>query len=149
MLDADLAALYGVTTGRLNQAVRRNRNRFPEDFMFQITAHEERILSSQVTTSSKRRRGGRRQLPYAFSEQGVAMLSSVLDGERAIAVNILIMRAFVRLRAAFGESSELRREIDELDQRLEVHDAILGDVIRAIEALTNPPTTHAVGFRLP
>ncbi len=103
MLDEDLAALYGVPTKRLlNEAVRRNRARFPEDFMFQLTAEEDAALRSQSVTSNARGRGGRRYRPYVFTEQGVAMLSSVLNSERAIAVNILIMRAFVQLRRPVG-----------------------------------------------
>jgi len=96
LLDVDLAALYGVPTKRLNEQVRRNRARFPEDFMFQLTAEEATSLRSQFATSNKGR-GGRRYAPYAFTEQGVAMLSTVLNSERAILVNIEIMRAFVRL----------------------------------------------------
>ncbi len=96
MLDADLAELYGVATKRLNQAVRRNPTRFPADFMFQLTPEEVEILRSQIVTSSLAGWGGRRYLPYAFTEQGVAMLSSVLASERAAAVNVLVMRAFVR-----------------------------------------------------
>ena len=97
MLDSDLATLYGVPTKRLNEQVKRNRKRFPADFMFQLTAQETETLRSQFATS-KDKRGGRRTRPYVFTEQGVAMLSSVLNSERAIQVNIAIMRAFVRLR---------------------------------------------------
>ncbi len=97
MLDADLAKLYGVASKVLIQAVKRNKARFPSDFMFQLTYQEDRNLRSQIVTSNKRR-GGRRYLPYAFTEQGVAMLSSVLNSDRAVQVNIEIMRAFVRLR---------------------------------------------------
>jgi len=97
MLDADLAGLYGVTTKRLNERVRRNRSRFPDDFMFQLTAEEFLSLRSQIATS-KQGRGGRRYAPLVFTEQGIAMLSTVLNSERAIQVNIEIMRAFVRLR---------------------------------------------------
>jgi len=146
MLDSDLAALYGVPTKRLNQAVRRNRKRFPSDFMFQVTSAELANLRSQIVTSSLGH-GGRRFRPYAFTEQGVAMLSSVLNSERAIAVNVLIMRAFVRLRAALGESAELRRQIQELERRVGEHADILGEVIQAIEALATPPRTYAIGLR--
>ena len=97
MIDTDLAELYGVPTFRLNEAVKRNKKRFPEDFMFQLTKEEEESLTSQIAIS-KTGRGGRRTRPYAFTEQGVAMLSSVLKSERAIEVNIAIMRAFVKLR---------------------------------------------------
>ncbi len=148
MLDADLAMLYGVPTKVLNQAVRRNRARFPEDFMFQLTREEVANLRSQIVTSSFGGYGGRRYPPYAFTEQGVAMLSSVLNSERAVAVNILIMRTFVRLRAALGESAELRKQLVELERRIDEHGEVLGDVIAAIEALSNPPSTHALGFRL-
>ena len=99
MLDADLAILYGVSTKRLNEQVRRNRSRFPDDFMFQLTVEEVRSLRSQFATS-KQGRGGRRYAPLVFTEQGIAMLSTVLNSERAIQVNIEIMRAFVRLRRA-------------------------------------------------
>ena len=97
MLDSDLAELYGVPTFRLNEQVKRNRKRFPEDFLFQLTKQESEALTSQFARS-KTGRGGRRTMPYAFTEQGVAMLSSVLHSDRAIMVNIAIMRAFVRLR---------------------------------------------------
>ena len=99
MLDADLAILYGVSTKRLNEQVRRNRSRFPDDFMFQLTVEEVRSLRSQFATS-KQGRGGRRYAPLVFTEQGITMLSTVLNSERAIQVNIEIMRAFVRLRRA-------------------------------------------------
>src|SRR4029077_7938765 len=104
MLDADLAALYGVTTGRLNEAVQRNHARFPDDFMFRLNAEEAAGLISQIAISKNPGRGGRRKLPFAFTEHGVAMLSSVLRSERAVAVNILIMRTFVRLRRSLNET---------------------------------------------
>ena len=96
LLDSDLAALYGVTTGNLNKAVSRNRDRFPSDFMFQLSAEEAEDLIFQIGRSKGR--GGRRHCPYAFTEQGIAMLSSILNSDRAIRVNIAIMRAFVKLR---------------------------------------------------
>jgi hypothetical protein len=98
MLDSDLAELYLVPTFRLNEAVKRNRARFPEDFMFQLTKEEATSLTSQIAMSKSEGRGGRRTLPYAFTEHGVAMLSSVLNSDRAVQMNILIIRAFVRLR---------------------------------------------------
>lgn len=106
MLDADLAVLYGVSTKRLNEQVRRNRSRFPDDFMFQLTAEEVRSLRSQFATS-KPGRGGRRYAPLVFTEQGIAMLSTVLNSERAIQVNIEIMRAFVRLREMIATHKDL------------------------------------------
>ncbi len=149
MLDADLAALYGVSTGALNQAVARNARRFPADFAFRLRPEEVAALKSQSVISNVGRGGRRRSPPRAFSEQGVAMLSSVLQSERAIAVNILIMRTFVRLRAALGQSAELRRLIAELERRLDEHTEVLGEVIEAIRALSTPAVTHALGFRLP
>ena len=108
MLDSDLAALYGVTTGNLNKAVKRNAERFPTDFMFQLDAEEVANLKFQFGISSW---GGRRRLPYAFTEQGVAMLSSVLNSERAVKVNIAIMRAFVKLRETLGHESRASEKI--------------------------------------
>src|SRR5438128_9900684 len=124
LLDADLAALSGVETKRLNEAVRRNKARFPSDFMFQLSAEEARNLRSQFATSSASGYGGRRYLPYAFTEQGVAMLSSVLGSPRAIAVNVLIMRTFVQLRRAEGQYVALRQHVGELAQRLQGHDEL-------------------------
>jgi len=111
MLDFDLAELYGVSTSRLNERVTRNRNRFPEDFMFRLTSKEAEILRSHFAiSSSSKGHGGRRYLPCAFTEQGVAMLSTVLNSEQAIEVNITIMRAFVRLRLMLETNEELHRK---------------------------------------
>jgi hypothetical protein len=114
MLDRDLAELYGVQTKALKQAVKRNYNRFPEDFMFVLSSKEVRSLRSQIVTSSSPHWGGSRYLPMAFTEQGVAMLSSVLKSDRAIEVNIQIMRVFTRLRQILLGSKDLRRELEEL-----------------------------------
>ncbi len=119
ILDRDLAALYGVATKALIQAVKRNAVRFPTDFMFQLSSREFRNLRSQIVTSSLW--GGRRTAPYAFTEQGVAMLSTVLRSRRAIAVNVEIMRAFVRLRRMISEYEDLGRRIDELEKRTDVN----------------------------
>src|SRR5262245_33149935 len=116
LLDEDLAALYGVATRVLVQAVHRNRPRFPDDFMFQLSEEEFARLRLQVEISNPRR-GGRRYRPYAFTEQGVAMLSSVLRSERAVQVNIEIMRAFVRLRQLLASHEDLARRLDELEQK--------------------------------
>ncbi len=113
ILSQDLAALYGVTVGALTQAVKRNPYRFPKDFVFQLTAEEFRNLKSQIVISSW---GGRRHLPYAFTEQGVAMLSSVLNGQRVVKVNIAIMRAFVKLRETLETNRELARKFAELER---------------------------------
>jgi hypothetical protein len=138
MLDRDLAELYAVETGALNRAVKRNIQRFPEDFMFQITDEEAERLRCQ-TGISKRGRGGRRYLPYVFTEQGVAMLSSVLNSERAIEVNIAIMRVFVRLREMMATHKELAFKLIELEERLEGHDEQIQNIFEAIRQLITPP----------
>lgn len=144
LLDADLAVLYGVRTKALVQAIKRNADRFPADFTFQLTAEELTRLRSQSVTSKSR--GGRRYFPHAFTEQGVAMLSSVLRSPRAIAVNIEIMRVFVKLREATASHARLARKLDGLEQR---YDAQFKVVFDAIRALMSPPTVKArrVGFR--
>lgn len=150
ILDEDIAQLYSVTTGHLNEAVRRNAARFPADFSFRLTAAEVEALQSRSAISN-RGKGGRRSTPRAFTEEGVAMLSSVLRGPRAIAVNILIMRAFVQLRRAQGQYAELRERIEELAKRAQGHDELLAEIIEALEALEQPPTRPArpIGFRTP
>lgn len=142
MLDADLALLYGVTTGVLNQAVRRNH-------MFPLTVAEAESLKSQFVIS-KPGRGGRRHRPYAFTEQGVAMLSSVLNSERAVKVNIAIMRAFVKLRETLETNRELARKFSELEKRVGKHDDKIGAIIDAIRQLTAPPKKPAreIGFHV-
>jgi hypothetical protein len=147
MLDADLAELYGVTTKRLNEQVRRNLSRFPADFMFQLDAQEASALRSQFATS-KKGRGGRRYLPYVFTEQGVAMLSSVLNSERAIEVNIAIMRVFVRLREMMATHKELAFKLIELEERLEGHDEQIQNIFEAIRQLMAPPepARRKIGF---
>jgi hypothetical protein len=117
MLDADLARLYGVSTKNLNKAVKRNANRFPADFMFRVRRAEAKNLRFQSGTSSRTAHGGRRYLPSAFTEQGVAMLSSVLRSERAVQVNIAIMRTFLEIRAMLATHEDLRRKIDEMEKR--------------------------------
>jgi hypothetical protein len=137
LLDRDLAELYGVETGALNRAVKRNIQRFPEDFMFQITDEEAERLKCQ-TGISKRGRGGRRYLPYVFTEQGVAMLSSVLNSERAIEVNIAIMRVFVRLREIMTTHKELAFKLAEHEERLEGYDEQIQNIFDAIRQLMTP-----------
>jgi hypothetical protein len=150
LLDADLAELYGVKTKRLNEAVRRNGARFPADFMFQLSAEEARNLRSQSATSSSGAYGGRRYLPYAFTEQGVAMLSSVLSSPRAIAANVLIMRTFVQLRRAEGQYAELRQRVGELAEKLRGHDELLSEILSVLDALgPAPPCSRPIGFRPP
>jgi len=147
MLDRDLAELYGVETGALNRAVKRNAERFPEDFMFQITGEEAELLRCQ-TGISKPGRGGRRYLPYAFSEQGVAMLSSVLNSKRAIEVNIAIMRAFVQLRKMIDSHAELSRKLSDLERKLGDHDEQIQAIFEAIRQLMAPPDKKVkkIGF---
>ena len=149
LLDRDLAALYGVTTGALNQAVRRNWDRFPADFVFQLTPDEEGFLISQ-TVISKPGRGGRRRRPNAFTEQGVAMLSSVLRSKRAVQVNIAIMRAFVQLRSVLESNRELARKFSELEERVGRHDEEIAAIIEAIRQLIEPPkkTRREIGFHV-
>jgi hypothetical protein len=138
LLDADLAQLYGVETKALNRAAKRNRSRFPPDFMFRLNAEEAVILKCQIGTSSSGY-GGRRYLPYAFTEQGVAMLSSVLRSERAVQVNVAIMRAFVSLRRMLAGNQALARKLAELERRLEGHDQAIKSLFDAIRELAAPP----------
>ncbi len=198
MFDADLAQLYGVTTGNLIQAVTRNRGRFPKDFMFQLSYQEVRHLKSQIVTSNSEhpkiieektissrskkaellqevpslisqsvisnlqasdfthvfsaavysllKRGGRRKLPYVFTEQGIAMLSSVLNSERAINVNIEIMRAFVRLRQMISSHTELRRKLDALESKYDEQFRIVFDAIRKLLTPSTPKKKQKIGF---
>ena len=146
MLDSHLAELYGVSTFRLNEAVKRNQKRFPVDFMFQLTQEETLFLRSQIVTSSltsqiamsKNGRGGRRTFPYVFTEQGVAMLSSVLRSERAVQVNIMIMRAFVKLREIMATHVDLARKIDELEKKYSKHDKYIQAIFKIIKQLLEP-----------
>ncbi len=136
ILDFHLAALYGVGTKVLLQAVKRNASRFPEDFMFELNERESARLRSQIVTSN---RGGRRYPPRAFTEQGVAMLSSVLRSERAIQVNIAIMRAFVKLREIISAHKEPALKLKRLEMKLEKHDEEIQAIFRAIADLMSPP----------
>jgi len=144
ILDADLASLYEVETKALVQAVKRNLERFPEDFMFQLTKDEFVLLRSQFVTS--REWGGRRYPPYAFTEQGVAMLSSVLRSPRAIHVNIEIMRAFVRLRKMIASHAELARRLDDLEKKYDSQFKVVFDAIRQLMAPPEPKR-RPIGFR--
>ena len=150
MLDVDLAGLYGVSPGALIQAVRRNRNRFPADFLFQLTNHELTNLKSQsVISSFGGKHGGRRHLNWAFTEQGVAMLSSALRSEIAVRVNIEIMRASVRLRRAGLVSAQVMALVEDLSKRVNEHDAVITDIVESIrQMVTGPGTsrTRPIGF---
>jgi len=145
MLDADLAELYGVETSNLNKAVKRNPDRFPEDFMYQLTKEEADSLRFQIGMSKASGRGGRRYLPHAFTEQGVAMLSSVLNSKRAVQVNIAIMRAFVKLRETIASHKVLARRLDELEKQYDQQFRIVFDTIRELMA---PPakSRRKIGF---
>jgi ORF6N domain-containing protein len=136
MLDTDLAALYQVDIKSLNQAVKRNRARFPSDFMFRLTRDEAESLRSQIVTLERGRGRHRKYLPYAFTEQGVAMLSSVLRSSRAVRVNIEIMRVFIRLRRALHSGGELAKKIDRLEIK---YDGQFAVVFQAIRDLVTPP----------
>ena len=144
MLDADLAELYRVPTKSLNLAVKRNADRFPEDFMFQLTDDEVVGLRFHFETS-KRGRGGRRYAPYAFTEQGVAMLSSVLRSPRAVQVNIAIMRTFVRLREMLLSNAELARKLAALENKYDAQFKVVFDAIRELMLPPDPPR-RKIGF---
>lgn len=148
MLDSDLADLYGVETRALKQAVRRNRNRFPSDFMFELTKEENRALRSQNVILEPGRYS--KYLPFAFTEQGVAMLSTVLNSERAIEVNIAIMRVFVRLREMMATHKELALKLRELESRIQDHDEQIVAIFEAIRRLMTPQerTRKKIGFEV-
>ncbi|MBP7809265.1 MAG: ORF6N domain-containing protein [Bacteroidia bacterium] len=153
MLDKDLANLYNVTTGDLNKAVKRNIKRFPEDFMFQLDNQELKNLIFQIGISSW---GGTRHLPYAFTEQGVAMLSGILNSDRAISVNIQIMRIFARIRQMLADNTELRLEIEQIKKKVNNHDKNIEIVFSYLDELAEkydkstkekPETKNKIGFK--
>jgi phage regulator Rha-like protein len=150
ILDSDLAELYGVTVKRLNQQVNRNQERFPADFMFQLTSTEDKALRLQIATS-KKGRGGRRYLPYAFTEHGAIMVATVLNSARAVEMSVFVVRAFVRMREMLAKNRQLAAKINELDRRLETHDTTIQDIIEAIKELMVPegPSKRKIGFQLP
>jgi hypothetical protein len=145
MLDSDLAVLYGVSTKNLNKAVKRNLNRFPCDFMFRLNYAETKNLRFQSGTSNPSAHGGRRYLPHAFTEQGIAMLSSVLRSDRAVQVNIAIMRAFLQLRTMIATHEDLRRKIDEMEKRYDSKfHAVFATLRQMLE--TPIPPKRRIGF---
>lgn len=150
ILDADIAELYGVPVRVLNQQVKRNQQRFPSDFVFQLTAKELEILRSQIVISSETH-GGRRYPPYAFSEHGAIMAATVLNSERAVQMSVFVVRAFVRLREMLSTNRRLAGKINELENRLDTHDADIQDLIEAIRELMAPeePRRVRIGFQLP
>lgn len=150
ILDEDLAELYGVTAKRLNQQVKRNQERFPSDFMFQLSSKEHAALRLQFATS-KTGRGGRRYRPYAFTEHGAIMAATVLNSERAVQMSVFVVRAFVRLREMLATNRRLAGKIDELENRLDTHDSTIQELIEAIKELMTPeePPRVRIGFQLP
>jgi hypothetical protein len=147
ILDSDLAALYGVPTKRLNEQVKRNRDRFPADFMFQLTSNEAEDLRSQIATSS-RGHGGRRYRPYAFTEHGAVMAASVLNTRRAVDVSVYVVRAFIKLREVLSTHKELARRLVELEERIKGHDEEITALFEAIRQLMEPPekSRKRIGF---
>ena len=143
MVDSDLAELYGVETKRFNEAIKRNVARFPEDFMFQLTRSEHDNLKSQIVISSW---GGRRTPPFAFTEQGVAMLSGILNSPRAVQVNIEIMRTFVRLRQMLASHADLARRLAALERKYDAQFKVVFDAIRQLMAPPKPPPKRRIGF---
>ena len=153
ILDADLAMVYGVQTKVLNQAVKRNADKFPDDFMFRLTAQELTALRSQIVTSKQERirsqsatrsgKGGRRYLPYAFTEHGAIMAATVLNSPRAVQMSVFVVRAFVRMRAALTDTRELTRKLSALERevkaRLDTHDAAIVDILARIMDMIDPP----------
>ena len=148
LLDSDLAELYGVAVKRLNEQVKRNAARFPGDFMFKLTREESEVLRSQIATS-KSGRGGRRYLPFAFTEHGAIMVASVLNTPRAIAMSLFVVRAFVRLREMLANNHELAAKVAELERRLKTHDTAIQQIVAAIKELMQRPTRSAkqIGFQ--
>lgn len=148
LLDRDLATIYGVNTGRLNEAVKRNAERFPEDFMFQLTAEEAEILRSQIAIS---RWGGRRYLPFVFTEYGAIQAANVLRSARAVEMSLFVVRAFVQLREMLASNKELAQRLDELERKLATHDQAITGILKTIRELMNPPEPkrRPIGFVYP
>ena len=138
ILDSDLARLYGVLTKRLNEATRRNADRFPAEFCFQLTPAETENLKSQIATSS-RTHGGRRKLPWAFTEHGALMAATVLNSPRAVQMSIFIVRAFLRMRAELASGAGILKRLSAIDRKLLVHDVVLREIYRKLQPLLSPP----------
>jgi len=150
MLDSDLAAIYGVSTRQLNQQLKRNRHRFPEDFAFQLEPKEFKTLMSQIVISRKGR-GGRRKLPWAFSEHGAIMLASVLSSDIAVQASVRVVRAFVRLREMVAGNAQLAAKLEELERRLDSHDEAITNLFAALKQLlepSEPPKRREIGFHV-
>jgi len=149
MLDAQLAELYRIPTFRLNEAVGRNRERFPEDFMFQLSPDEAESLTSQFAMSKKRGRGGRRTLPYAFTEHGVAMLSAVLRTQRAVEMSIQIVRAFVKIRELLSNHKDLAARVEKLESAQREHTSVIGLLAEEIDEMkqVSEAPKRRIGFK--
>jgi phage regulator Rha-like protein len=150
ILDSDLAELYGVSAKRLNEQVKRNADRFPADFMFQLSAKEHDYLKSQFATS-KKGRGGRRYPPYAFTEHGAIMAATVLNSERAVEMSVFVVRAFVRLRQMLSTNRQVAAKLAELERRLKGHDTVIEELVEAIQEMMSPKPAKEgpIGFKLP
>lgn len=142
LLDSDLASIYGVPTFRFNEAIKRNRKRFPGDFMFQLTRKESEVLTSQIAMS-KRGRGGRRTLPYAFTEKGAVMAANILNSPDAVRMSIFVVRAFIKMRELLGGTKELARQLADLEKklttRLDRHEVAIVEVLRRVMDILDPP----------
>jgi hypothetical protein len=150
ILDSALAEIYGVSVKRLNEQIKRNHRRFPSDFMFRLTPKENKSLRSQFATS-KIGRGGRRFLPYAFTEHGAIMAATVLNSQAAVETSVFVVRAFVRLREMLEANKEFAERIEELEKHLETHDLTIQEIINVVNKLMNPPRSRRskIGFALP
>ena len=150
LLDSDLAALYGVSTKRFNEQVRRNLSRFPDDFMFQLTNQEVACLRSQIATLDAGRGRYRKYRPYVFTEHGAIMAATVLNSASAVQMTVYIVRAFIRLRDVLASNTELSRRLEELEarltQKLDTHDQAIAGILNMLRNLMNPPQTRAIGF---
>jgi hypothetical protein len=158
MLDSDLAAIYGVSTRQLNQQLKRNRSRFPDDFAFQLSTEEFRNLKSQIATSSLMSQsvtssghGGRRKLPWAFTEHGALMLASVLNSEVAVQASVRVVRAFVKLREMIAANAQLAAKLEELERRFDSHDEAIANLFATLKQLVEPseaPKKREIGFHV-
>jgi ORF6N domain len=150
IMDADLSELYGVSVKRLNEQVKRNARRFPPDFVFHLSRSEYQNLRSQIATSSSEH-GGRRYLPYAFTEHGAIMAATVLNSKRAIEMSIFVVRAFVRMRDTLATNRQVLAKLSALERRVEIHDADIQELVDALRALMAPPPPNhrRIGFEMP
>ena len=146
ILDRELAAIYGVSTGRLNEAVKRNIERFPEDFMFQLTRAEAELSRSQSAILNSGRGQNIKYLPFAFTEHGAIQAANVLSSPRAVEMGIYVVRAFVKLREVLASNEELAQKLELLERKLDTHDQLIVGILKSIHELMNPTQTRAIGF---